>query len=111
MFLLTLVLAVAALFWKSIAPLVPSLDGVLTNAATSKVTWFAIGFAFACLILARRGILDGFRGNPEDIAVRFPTTDWAQPLASVFKLSYRNRAVRLDGREFIECVFDNATII
>src|SRR6516164_2482158 len=43
------------------------------------------------------------------IEQQFPTTDWDKPLIDIFRQHYRNETVQLDGKNFIECIFENVT--
>jgi hypothetical protein len=43
------------------------------------------------------------------IASRFPTNDWEKPLLRVFRQSYENETVELDGKSFVECKFKNVS--
>jgi hypothetical protein len=42
---------------------------------------------------------------------QFPTTDWDKPLTQVFRQHYKNETVLLDGKNFIECTFENVTLL
>jgi hypothetical protein len=44
-----------------------------------------------------------------NIASRFPTNDWEKPLLRVFRQSYENETVELDGKSFVECKFKNVS--
>jgi hypothetical protein len=41
----------------------------------------------------------------------FPTTDWDKPLTQIFRQHYKNETVQLDGKNFVECTFENVTFI
>src|SRR3984893_15621974 len=42
---------------------------------------------------------------------QFPTTDWDKPLSQVLRQHYKNETVLLDGKNFIECTFENVTLL
>jgi hypothetical protein len=41
----------------------------------------------------------------------FPTSEWDKPLTTIFRQNYKNETVQLDGKNFIECTFENVTFI
>jgi hypothetical protein len=44
-------------------------------------------------------------------SVHFPTPDWLDPLVPVVNQTFRNRAVELDGKAFVDCRFENVTFV
>ncbi|WP_428491813.1 hypothetical protein [Rhodopila sp.] len=93
----------------------PDLTFLLTNHSfwiiAGTVTGFAAGVWLDVLVKRQSKTLGQGLIDPSDICVRFPTKDWNLPLKTVFKQPYRHKMVKIDGQEFIECVFDHVTVV
>jgi hypothetical protein len=45
------------------------------------------------------------------IQQKFPTSDWEKPLTPVYREAFKNETVQLDGKNFVECSFENVTFL
>jgi hypothetical protein len=103
--------------WIKVADALPDLSSVVGNQWFSPMLWasggIAVGLWLDAIIKWPTGEhpASSIPSDLSSISVRFPTTDWSAPLKSVFKEHYKDRTVKLDGNEFIECTFENVTLI
>jgi len=94
-------------------------------------SWAGVAFAFlvSCIGLSlafflsglgvhlwRRGTLSqlmpsGTRRQLANPSIHFPTTNWHEPLKPIVSKHFKNEAVGLDGKSFIDCTFENVTFV
>ncbi|HUZ72258.1 MAG TPA: hypothetical protein VMU87_04675 [Stellaceae bacterium] len=108
LFALVGLLALVAIFWREIMPIIPdAAGGFVASLANSRLAWF-ITFVcgtgtiwFIAKMRARKPELE----NPGNDA-------WEDnmPLMKIYNRKFVNETVSLDGRHFVNPVFDNVTL-
>jgi hypothetical protein len=92
----------------------------LSPLTESHWTWFIFGL-FAGIALAlwvTRLFSDASKSVPLQTNIEksrlerdFPTSEWDKPLTPIYRHNYKNETVPLDGKNFIECTFENVTFL
>jgi len=98
MFVLAAALALIAIFWQQIRLQIPDrTDDVFVFLATSRIAWFVM-FVLCIGII---GTITRARNAYS------PIFNYDQNLKQIRNRTFRNETVEIDGREFIDCTFDN----
>jgi hypothetical protein len=107
--------------WVKAVDVLPDLSSLVANQWFWATLWASGGMAVGLSLDTSLKRIPKWRteehptppsqNNLTDISARFPTTNWNEPLKSVFKEHYKDRTMKIDGKEFIECTFENVTLI
>jgi hypothetical protein len=116
----------AGFSWPWLKPASPNLTKIASDIAGNPVSWFVLFILGLASVVMSGGmrrppmpISPGSGAEAGDAAAapqsrvqqRFPTTDWDKPLTSVFRQNFKNETVELDGKNFVECSFENVTFL
>jgi hypothetical protein len=83
-------------------------------------TWFGFGLftGIAVALWVTRFFVGSSEAGPSSTTIEksrverdFPTSEWDIPLTPVFRQDYKNETVPLDGKDFIQCTFENVTFL
>jgi hypothetical protein len=126
LFSLSGLFAMAGSSWPWLKPASPNLTKMASDIAGNPVSWFVLFIlGLASVVMSGRmrrlpmpvspssgaKALDAAVASQSRVQQLFPTTDWDKPLTSVFRQNFKNETVELDGKNFVECTFENVTFL